>query len=75
MTHMLGDVSHLWNIAGQVPKVVTTKRPFVTTSEVVSLIHNIKGCDASETICSSKTDKKLMIKVDSDIEKNTLVNW
>ena len=47
------------------PKVVTMKCPFVCTSEVVSLIHSIRGCDASEAIYLSEADKKLMIKVAS----------
>ena len=44
-------------------EVVTTKCPFMSTSEVVSLIHSIIGYDVSKVIYSSKADKKLMIKV------------
>lgn len=64
--HVSEDVSHLWNIAGQVLEVVTKKHPFVCILEVVSLIYSIKSCDASETIYSSEADKELMIKVASE---------
>lgn len=45
------------------PEVVTIKRLLVNTTYLVSLIHSIRGCDASEAICSSEPDKELMIKI------------
>lgn len=63
---MSRDISYLLHIAGHMPKVVTTKHPFMCISEVVGLIHIIRGCDASKAFYSSKADKNLMIKEASE---------